>query len=406
MYLVWIVLLFFFLILIGMASKLLKDGPIGTPFLCLLAGAIYSFFNTSLSMDQMRYFSSIILILMLFLHASRMNLKVVWNFHSLAKRLLFIGFPISVFTIAICSYYLFSGFHLVDAIILGAMLSIGGTSMLTGVKTLPLRMKSALNIEGSLTGIFGLIVVSVIISSFPLISHFHHYGDSLIFIIRHLGLALVIGICIGFFSGEFIRLGVAYGTAYRWVAEYSLIFLPIAIFIVSEFVFANGYFAAAVTGLSIGNLTRSATTGLCEFTRREGNLIANLFILFFGVISAYHLYSAITLKIFLFSLFAVVGVRFIVVWLSMIGTQFKWQSKLVLSLLGGKGIMVVAFTFVMVNNMSDRSGPTIHSVIIMSVYLSIFLHTLLSYPLIYWYKKQMKDDWDEEHLPVVELPSI
>jgi len=216
----------------------------------------------------------------------------------------------------------------------------------------------------------------------------------------------LVGAAVGFLGGRVVGWGTQSGwinPAFQRIAGLGLALLA---FGAAESVGGNGFIAAFVAGLTLGNTARGVCECLYEFGEAEGQLLTLLVFFAFGAAMLPEALPHITGSAVLYALLSLTVVRMVPVALSLLGTGLRPASIAFLGWFGPRGLASILFALLVVEEGSLESGPFLLSVVALTVLGSTFLHGVTAYPIARRYGAYTSAlaDAKAEHADAPELP--
>lgn len=225
------------------------------------------------------------LALVLFTDAARIDLDCLRREESLLARLLGIGLPLTIAAGVAAAWLVFPGLGLWQAVLLGAILSPTDAALGQAVVSSPLvpvRVRQSLNVESGLND--GIVLPLVLVAAS--FAGATREGGSLTYWLQFASLQLVLGPLVGVAVGLLGGRAVEWSTREGWMSDpfqrLSVLGLAGLAFAGAELVGGNGFIAAFVAGVTLGNTTRAVCQCLYEFGEAEAQLLTLVVFLFFG----------------------------------------------------------------------------------------------------------------------------
>ena len=169
----------------------------------------------------------------------------------------------------------------------------------------------------------------------------------------------------------------------------------------------NGFIAAFVAGLTLGNTTRGICQCLYEFGEAEGQLLTLLVFLIFGGVMVPEAISAWDGRALLYAVASLSVIRMLPAAMSLLGSGLRPASVAMLAWFGPRGLASILFALLIVEEQRLASGDMLGAVVVLTVLLSIFAHGISAYPLSRRYGallSAVRDEAEQEHLDVPEMP--
>ena len=291
------------------------------------------------------------LVIVLFTDASRIDLTCLRREGSLPTRLLGIGLPLTIAAGAAAALLVFPGVGIWEALLLAAILAPTDAALGQAVVSSPLvpvRIRQSLNVESGLNDGIALPVVLVFASLAGALAGEGDAAHWLVFAALQVVLGPVVGWAVGFGGGRIMQRGRAAGWVNQTFEQLMALAVAVLAFAGAELVGGNGFIAAFVAGLTVGNTARDVCTCIHEFGEAEGQLFTLLVFLIFGgamvPVALAHAGSAALL----YAVLSLTLVRMFPVALSLLGTGLRPASVAFLAWFGPRGLASILFALVVV----------------------------------------------------------
>jgi len=349
------------------------------------------------------------LILVLFTDASRIDLKSLRASASLPFRLLAIGLPLTFFLGAALALGLFPEFGIWEALVLAAILAPTDAALGQAVVSSPLvpvRIRQTLNVESGLNDGIALPVVLLAIS---LAGAMGGEASSWIrFGLLQVGLAPIVGALVGYGGGQV----VSRATHAEWMSpsfqHLSALSLSVLAYAGAEMVGGNGFIAAFVCGLTLGNTARDICECVHDFGEAEGQLLTLLVFLLFGAVILPDVVTELAPRHLAYALLSLTLVRMIPVGLSLLGSGLMPASLGFIGWFGPRGLASILYMLIVVEEGHFEAGHQIEAVVALTVLISTVAHGISAFPLASRYGAYVArvdaetPDVASEHVPVHE----
>ena len=273
----------------------------------------------------------------------------------------------------------------------------------------PVRIRQALNVESGLNDGIALPVVLFFIHLAAVSESIIDAGYWFDFATHQLVLGPVVGAAVGFGGGRLVE----WGGRSRWMShnfqQISAIALSLLAFAGAEAVEGNGFIAAFVAGLVLGNTAKQACTCLIEFAEAEGQLLTLSAFFVFGVAEIGPTIGALTVPLVLYAVLSLTLIRMVPVSLSLLGTGLRAPTHVFLGWFGPRGLASILYIFLVLEESGLQGGDEIFTVVMCTVLLSIFAHGMSAWPASNWYarhaerRREIEPDCAEAK-PVEEMP--
>jgi NhaP-type Na+/H+ or K+/H+ antiporter len=405
-----------FILAFGVVSERLQRSILTAPMAFALFGFVMG--PEGLGLLQVGFDSEIVkqlaeatLVIVLFTDASRIDLKVLKKNYELPVRMLAVGLPLTILSGTLLAAWLLDTLTFweaaVAAVILAPTDAALGQAVVSSPKV-PVRIRQALNVESGLNDGIALPVVLFFIH-LAASSEGAEPGRWLDFVSHQLILGPVVGAAVGFLGGKLVELGAKSQWMSHSFQQIAAIALSLLAFAGAEAVEGNGFIAAFVAGLVLGNTATKACTCLIEFAEAEGQLLTLFAFLVFGVAEIGPIIAGLSAPVVLYAVLSLTVIRIVPVSLSLLGAGLRWPTHLFLGWFGPRGLASILYIFLVLEESGLQGGDDIFTVVMCTVLLSIFLHGMTAWPASELYSSHAEKLRDEkpdcaEHMPVEELP--
>jgi len=375
------------LFLYCLVSHRLERTVLTAPIVFTLAGMLMFPFRPEfmrLGVNSQVFFrlAEVGLVLLLFTDASRTDLKILRSIQSLPTRLLSIGLVLTVLLGAVAARLVFPHLSLWEAGILGAILAptdAGLGQIIVQSPRVPIRIRQALNVEAGLND--GISVPFLLFFMAIAAAKIEGGVASLMqFIVEQLGLGILIGLAIGLLGGLLLDLA----RRRDWMAEFfqqiGLVALPLLCMLISEKFDASMFIASFVAGLAVQTKFEEAGKHAVEFAEEWGQLL-NLSVFFlFGMVVVQN-WQQFVPSAWLYAVISLTLVRMLPVAAALFGTHLGPASTIFMGWFGPRGLASIVLGLVYLEQELHLPGePTIRMVVMVTVFLSIFVHGLTALP--------------------------
>ena len=336
------------------------------------------------------------LVLILFTDASRIRFDQLRRGFMLPGRLLSIGLPLTVVMGVAGARLFFPEMAWAELALLAIMLAPTDAALGQAVVTsnaVPIRIRQALNVESGLNdGIAVPLFVGVFIAA-GLATHAtgaSGEGDEphrsvAAFAAAQLALGPLAGVLVALPAGWLVERSAALRWSTPTTIQIAGLTIAVGSYSLASLIGGNGFIAAFIAGLVIGNTTRMTCKGLVEFAEDEGQLLALIAFLVFGAVMLPLAFKAVTAPIVLYTMLSLTVVRLLPVFLSTRGTGLRLPSVLFLGWFGPRGLATVLFALLIHGAPDLEHGEELFAIAAFVVASSIVSHGLSAVPLAAWY---------------------
>ena len=369
------------------------------PMTLVLAGAFWDKMpwggsRSPSSASVVEHLTELTLALLLFADASTLNIGEARQQSLLPRRLLTIGFPLTVLLGALAAYALYPNEGLAFALLVGAILAPTDAALGLPIFTnprVPARIRRALNIESGLNDGIATPLVALFIAK--TVSELNSArGNWLLDALTEIGLAVLVGVVGGLIGGRLFALSVEKGWTTSSALRVGNLALALAIYWAALAIGGNGFIAAFVGGLIFGTVTRYKQREATEFTEEAGTVLSTFVWTIFGTVLVIPLLKDFELRAFIFAIIALTVARMIPVAIAMIGTGLRRDTVLLMGWLGPRGLASVVFLLLAAEAMREatKEADLLITMVGWTISLSVILHALSASPLANWYARRLE----------------
>ena len=395
-------------------SRKAERSPVTAPMFFLAAGFAFGggglgWLQLEIGDEAFHFLAELTLVLVLFTDAARIDLGCLRRERSLPTRLLGIGMPLTVAAGAAVAVGVIPGIGWIEALLLAAILAPTDAALGQAVvsnPSVPVRIRQSLNVESGLNDGIALPVVLVLASLAGAREEAGGAGYWLRFAALAVTLGPLVGAAVGYLGGRVI----AWGTQSGWIngpfQRIAGLGLAMLSFAAAELVGGNGFIAAFVAGMTLGNTARGVCSCLYEFGEAEGQLLTLLVFFAFGAAVVPAALVDVTSSAVLYALLSLTLIRMVPVALSMLGTGLRPASVAFLGWFGPRGLASILFALLIVEEGRLPTGPLLMAVVVLTVLGSTFLHGVTAFPLAQRYGQHVVaiDAGSAEHADTEEMP--
>jgi len=398
----------------GVVSGRLERSIITPPMVFVAFGLLIYFtgvLHVEVENEVVRILSEITLVLILFADAARINLRALRKEYHMPIRLLAIGMPLTVILGALVGRIFFPEFTWLELTILAAILAPTDAALgqvVVSSKQVPARVRQALNVESGLNDGIAFPLVIILVALAATKGEAGQTNSELAqFAVMQVFLGPIVGILVGFFGGRLVSFGINSGWMDGYFQRLAGLALALLAFSVAEIVGGNGFIAAFVAGLTMGNTARASCSNLYHFMEAEGQLLNLLVFLIFGAVLVVPAMQSIDMMGIIYVIISLTLIRLIPTFISMIGMKLSNWTILFLGWFGPRGIATIIFALLILETEEITAHNMLFTVAIVTVLFSTFAHGITAYPGANRYgahAAEMADDDMPEFEEVTEMP--
>lgn len=395
----------------AMVSGRLERSIITAPMAFTAAGVLVGSWGLGLVTDEHAPFvhtlAEVTLILVLFTDAARMDLGLLKKEHDIPVRLLAIGMPLTIIAGAGLALIFFAELSWAEAAVLAAVLAPTDAALGQAVVSNPLvptRIRQALNVESGLNDGIALPLILILLS----VAGVHEAGAPGVwgwasFTLMQVTLGPLAGIAVGYVGGKGLEAGEQAHTITKGFRDLAVIALAFVAFAAAESIGGNGFIAAFVGGLTLGNTARDHCTCLYDFSESEGQLLTIATFAIFGAVMVPEALVHADLRVVGYTVASLTVVRMIPVALSLVGKGLGDRTVLFVGWFGPRGLATILFALLVVEEAALPHAELVVATAVCAVVASTILHGITAYPLASLYGAWAKAR-TQEHRPLTEMP--
>lgn len=340
------------------------------------------------------------LVIVLFTDASAIN-SSNWSDDVIPARLLGIGLPLAIALGWLLAAVLFGALEFWEAAVLGTMLAPTDAALGKAVvsnERVPRRVRQALNIESGLNDGIALPLFLVFLETAVVAEESLAVREVFVTLFEQVGVALVVGIAVGWIGALAIAWGRSSGAALGYWLEIGLVGLAVAAYAIATPLGGSGFIAAWVAGFVFGKrFVSAADDPLPEFAEAFGDLLTMASFVVFGIFLGPVLVN-LTWQIVVFGVLSLAAVRMIAVAVALLGAKMRWQSVVYIGWFGPRGLATMILTIEVVDESALTGASSIADAALFTVALSVLLHGLTA-----WWGSNAYADFVESHPRRTEL---
>ncbi len=383
-----IILIFILFLCFGLLSKRI-DGSMLTPPMIfvgaglLLSAPVFGAVDFQIGDSLLHLLLEATLVLVLFSDAARIDLRILKKDHTVPRRMLLAGMPLTILLGWGVAYFLPLGLTICEAALLAAILTPTDAALGQAVvssKAVPVRIRQSLNVESGLNDGIALPLILLLASIASAIAT-ENTRDWVQFAALQLSFGPLTGVVVGYCGARFIN----YADSRGWVSEAGQGIIALVLaglgYLIAEALHGNGFIAAFVAGLVFGNSLKRTCHYLFEFVETEGQLLTLSAFFIFGALLLPDALTAFNPWHWVFALTSLTLLRMLPVAVSLAGLKLKAPTKLFLGWFGPRGLASLLFMLLVLSETVLQHAETITSVVFIAVLLSVFLHGLSAAPL-------------------------
>ncbi|MFB6286970.1 MAG: cation:proton antiporter [Candidatus Bipolaricaulia bacterium] len=328
--------------------------------------------------------AEITLVLVLFTDATRIDLRLLQREHNVPLRLLLIGIPLMVLFGTGTAALLFPELSPWQAAVLAAVLTPTDAALaqpVVNLNAIPARIRQTINVESGLNDGLMLPIVLILTTLAGADSANGSLASWIGLLVGQVTLGPLVGIAIGYGGGKLVQRSTQAGWMNHAFQDLSAVALSVLAFAVATQVGGNGFIAAFVAGLTLGNFARDVCTRIFEFGEAEGQLLTLIVFLVFGAVLLPESAGQINATMIIYAVLSLVLLRPLASALSLLGHGLRWPTVLFLGWFGPRGVASLLFAILVVQESAMPGQSFIMAAVAVAVLMSVVLHGISAHPL-------------------------
>ena len=319
--------------------------------------------------------------------------------------------PLTILCGALVAAVTFPELDVLEALLLASILAPTDAALGQAVvssRQIPVRIRQSLNVE---SGLNDGIVLPVVLVTASLVGALEATGGAAEwggFVALQIGLGPLVGIAVGLGGGRLIDGAVGRDWINDPFERLSVLGLAVAAFGGAELVGGNGFIAAFVAGLTLGNSARGTCSHLYEFGEAEGQLLTLLVFFVFGSVLVPASLGSWDFRTLVYAVLSLTLVRMLPVAVSLAGTGLRVATVAFVGWFGPRGLASILFVLLIVEEYRLAVGPQLVPVVVLTVLLSTVAHGMTAFPLVQryarWLSGAAEDSMRAERAEAAELP--
>lgn len=324
------------------------------------------------------------LTVILFNQAATLRFDRIRRHGPVALRLLIVGIPLTVVLGALTAVVLLPVLPWWEAVCLAAIVAPTEAALIEALledRRIPERVRHALSVE---SGFYDGFALAILLTALALASEHSDRTDVnwAWFMFSTEIISLLAGGVVGLAGG----LVVAWSRRRNWMsdtwAQLATLALAFICFQVGERIGASGFVAAFTGGLAFSVISRRASRDPLptQVSGAAGQLLELLVFAMFGAFAVIDGWRQADWRVVVFAVLALFAVRMVTVLVSLVATDLPMSNRVFIGWFGPRGIGTVVLGLLVVDRGEIENTPLIATVVVVTVTLSLVLHSLSTTP--------------------------
>lgn len=374
----------------GLFSKKFEKWPITPPMVFVAIGAIVSpvglnLFELQANNELVSLITELALILILFVDASLLEPKAFFHDKNVPARLLGLGLPMTMCLGILLGRLIYPDDDIWLIAIMALCLSPTDAALGQAIiksEKVPEKIRQWVSVESGLND--GIVLPFLLVCIAGLIAESSGAGLKYwsMFMLQQLVLGAIIGSAIGWVGGHLVETASSRNWMNTTFQRLSATSLALLCYVGAEFFHGNGFIAAFFGGLMLGVKTSSTRDILQEYGEAEGQQLSLMVFLGFALFMIPHALPYWDFRALLYAVLSLTIIRMLPVFISLIGLRLGAATIGFIGWFGPRGIASVLYLLIALEEIGAEGNERILSVIVLTVFLSIFAHGFSAVPLV------------------------
>lgn len=338
----------------------------------------------------LHFVAEVSLVILLFIDASKIDLKILIKQRAWPLRMLLIGLPLSIGIGFLLAIPFFPHWPIWLVALIAAILSPTDAALGQAVvsnENVPLQERQSLVVESGLNDGLALPVILLFASLVSLSGS--ESTNWYLFSAKQLILGPFMGALLGFIGAKAFLFVQARKYTEQATEGVAALALAGSAYLSATLIGGNGFIAAFVAGLTFGNFVKGHCRFIYEFTEGEGQMLiwGSFLVIGLGLLpEALEHLDYRTLFYILLSLFVV---RPLAIYISLLGSTTLPLTRLFFGWFGPRGLATALFALLVTEGMEAEYAHSILVVAINAVWISALLHGVSAGLGANWYAKMI-----------------
>ena len=328
------------------------------------------------------------LTMILFVQAAKISPDRIGAQRVLSIRLLVIGFPLTLLLGALTAVLVLPVLPWWEAVCLAAIVAPTEVALIDALledRRIPEPLRHAMSVE---TGLYDGLALAALLLALAFASQRTDpsAGHWAWFIFSTEILSLLIGVLVGGLGGLLVK----WSRRRSWIsdtwAQLAMLALAFICFQLGEWTHASGFVAAFTGGLafSFASRRKAAEEMPTQVPDAAAQLLELMVFAMFGAFAVVDGWRHADWRVVLFAVLALLAVRIVAVLVALIGTGLPTPQRLFVGWFGPRGIGTVVLGLLVIDRGEIENADLIAIVVVVTVTLSLILHSLTARPGIRW----------------------
>jgi len=379
----------------------------------LLGPEALDWLHFDLGSSEVRILAEITLTLVLFLDASRIDVRSLRRELGFPARLLGIGLPLTIVAGTLVGALLFDELGWAEVLVLAIVLAPTDAALGLPVVTdmrLPSRVRQSLNVESGLNDGICVPLLFIALAIAEAEEKAIGGGHAARIVVEEIGYGIVGGVAAGLAGALVLRLASKHGLADEIWAKVIPVTAAALAYGIAAPLGGSGFIAAFVGGLVYGILRETGELAAPESSSvmdAAAEVFAALTFIGFGTVALGWALHRLNWQVFAYAVLSLTAIRMVPVAVSFIGSGAKRETVAYAGWFGPRGLASIVFAVLVIEESKLPHADLLITVSVITVALSVVAHGVSALPLtnayVRWFEGQAREP-APEGAPVHEHP--
>jgi sodium/hydrogen antiporter len=365
----------------------LAPGLIFVLFGILLGPFVFDVIDVGTDAASFTVVAQLALTVILFNQAAQLDLSTVFRRREVTFRLLVIGIPLALVLGTVTALLVLPVMPLWEAVCLAAIVAPTEVALIDALledERVPERIRHALSTE---SGFYDGFALAAMLAALALASERTDPDAARwsLFLVRTEVVSVLVGLAIGALGG----LVMARSKKREWMsdtwAQLATLAVALVCFQVGEGLHGSGFVAAFAGGLAFAFAAKHfGALPDTQVSEAAGQLLELMVFAMFGSYAVVVGWRDATWQVVLFAVLALFGVRLVAVGVALIRSDLPARNRLFIGWFGPRGIGTLVLGLLVVERGQIEQESLIIQVVVVTVTLSLLVHSLTAWPGIRW----------------------
>lgn len=371
----------------ALVAKSVSRTLLTAPMLALFIGWVLSRFNlapSGITEAHLHTVAEFALVMLLFLDAAKIDIVGLMKRHVWPSRTLVIGMPLALLGGVIVNYTLLPDWPLPVILLLAAIMVPTDAALGQPVvesEKVPERVRRAIVVESGLNDGIALPAI-LMFAAFAATSATAPAMGWPLFGLMQVTIGPAVGLALGLIAGRAFLLALDKGTTSPNFEGIAVLALAFCAYLLAGMLGGNGFISAFACGIGFGWIVGKKCSFIYEFTESEGQLLSWAAFFLIGALLIPEALHALDFPMLAAIMLSLICVRPLAVWVSLLGTDADFKTRLFIGWFGPRGLATALFALVVAEELAPETAEYVLHFATNAVWISAILHGITTGPFI------------------------